>query len=115
MALFFDQEWFDAKLLQRGLNRAALAAVLGVSLADLDDMWKDQREITPREVMLLAELLGVSAEEIAERGGVATPVPAVSTDLSRLMTRLEAIEARLDAMEARLESSLAEIRAKLDL
>ena len=115
MALFFDQTWFDAKLQQRGLDRTALAAVLGISLADLDDMWKDQREITPREVTLLAELLGVSTKEIAERGGVATPVPVARADLSQLVARLEAIEARLDVIEAWLEHAVAEIRAKLGL
>ncbi|HEX4889973.1 MAG TPA: helix-turn-helix transcriptional regulator [Alphaproteobacteria bacterium] len=103
MALFFDQEWFDARLGERGLNRLALSAILGVSMDALDDMWKDQREITPREVKLLAEILGVTAQEIAERGGVSTPVPATDIDLPVIVARLEALERAVAEIQNRMK------------
>ena len=31
MALFFDTEWFDARLAERGLSRAVLASVSGMT------------------------------------------------------------------------------------
>ncbi len=109
MALFFDQEWFDARLRERGLNKAALASLLRISSTEVDDMWKDQREISPREVTLLAELLGVSNKEIARRGGAATPNPDEASDVNRVLTRLDALDARI----ARLERGVADILAQL--
>ncbi len=109
MALFFDQEWFDAKLRERGLNKAALAGLLRISMVEVDAMWKDQREISAREVSLLAELLGVSVAVIAERGGAATPNPDDASDLNRVLARLDAMDARVQ----RLEHGLAEILARL--
>ncbi|MDP3298671.1 MAG: DNA-binding protein, partial [Phenylobacterium sp.] len=35
MALFFDAQWFDAQLAERGLTRRVLAAAAGMSEADL--------------------------------------------------------------------------------
>ena len=100
MALFFDAEWFDAKLNERGLNKLALSAILGVSQADLDAMWKDQREISMREVTLLAEMLGVAVQEISERGGVSTPVPKPNAN-AILLARLDALEARVQRLEGK--------------
>ena len=50
MALFFDQDWFNARLAERGLTRTVLAAAAGISEADLVLVWKDQRELSAREV-----------------------------------------------------------------
>ncbi|CAM9553066.1 unnamed protein product [Phaeothamnion confervicola] len=99
MALFFDQEWFDAKLNARGLNRLALAAILGISAAELDAMWKDQREISAREVALLAEMLGVTMAEIAARGGASTPIPKAEGDMGEVLARLDALDARMQKLE----------------
>jgi hypothetical protein len=60
MALFFDAAWFEARLSERGLGRAALAAGAGLSEADLALLFKDQRELSAAEVTAFAELLGVS-------------------------------------------------------
>jgi hypothetical protein len=60
MALFFDAAWFDARLAERGLTRATLAAVGGLSEADLELLFKDQRELSPGEVVIFAELLGAA-------------------------------------------------------
>ncbi len=66
-------------------------------------MWKDQREVSAREVALIAALLGAPPEEIARRAGISTPVPKQGD------AGLERIEARL----ARIEQTLAELAAAL--
>lgn len=97
MALFFDAPWFDAKLEERGLSRAVMAAVAGLSEAELALVFKDQQELSAGQVAAFAELLGVSAAEIAERAGISTPRPgaALPTD-----ARISALERRVAALEA---------------
>jgi uncharacterized protein YceH (UPF0502 family) len=97
MALFFDADWFDARLAERGLTRAVLAAATSLSEADLALLYKDQREMTAREVAIFADLLGVPAAEVASRAGVSTPAPAPGDALE---ARIAALERRLAAMEA---------------
>jgi len=97
MALFFDAAWFDARLGERGLSRSILAAAAGMSEADLALVYKDQREVSAREVEVFAELLGVPVAEVARQAGISTPVPGQS------------VEARL----ARLEREVAELRAEV--
>ena len=97
MSLFFDQSWFDARLAERGLSRAALAAVAGLSEADLALVWKDQRELSVREVAVFAELLGVSGAELAVRAGISTPTPGADP-----MSRIAALERRVAALEAEI-------------
>jgi hypothetical protein len=98
MALFFDVAWFEARLAERGLGRAALAAGAGMGEADLVLVFKDQRELSAAEVTALAELLGASPAEIAEHAGISTPVPGADASDDRLAR----IEARLAAVEAAL-------------
>jgi hypothetical protein len=98
VALFFDRAWFEGRLAERGIDRAALAAGAGLSTADLALVFKDQRELSAREVEALAELLGASPAEIADHAGVSTPVPRPVS----LEARLARIEARLAAIEAAL-------------
>lgn len=97
MALFFDAPWFDGKLEERGLSRAVLAAVAGLSEAELALVFKDQRELSAGQVSAFAELLGVTAAEIADRAGVSTPTPVVPTE-----QRIAALELRVMALEAEL-------------
>ena len=96
MALFFDPDWFDAKLAERGLTREILAAACGLSPADLALVFKDQRELSAPEVAVLAEMLGASPAEIAEHAGVATPGRVADP----LEARLRSLEARVAALEA---------------
>jgi transcriptional regulator with XRE-family HTH domain len=98
MALFFDSQWFDARLAALSLERADMAAALGMSESEIAEMWKDQRELNADHVRLIAALLGAAPAEVANRAGVSTPVP-----------RDDGIESRL----ARIEAELAEIKALL--
>jgi len=99
MALFFDAEWFDDRLAERGLTRAVLAAAAGLSEADLALVYKDQREVMAREVAIFAKLLGVPAAEVASRAGVSTPAP---DEAGGLEARIAALERRLATIEAAL-------------
>jgi transcriptional regulator with XRE-family HTH domain len=110
MALFFDKEWFDAKLAEVDISREELAMALGLRLSDIEDIWKDQRELSARDVAALASLLKVAPQEIATRAGVSTPVPsAVPGDLESFGAALADLAARLE----RLERSLIEIKSLL--
>lgn len=95
MALFFDAVWYDERLAERGLTRAILAAAAGMSEADLTLAFKDQRELSMREVSVFAELLGVTRAEAASHAGVRPP-PASDAQ------RIAALEARVAALEAEL-------------
>ncbi len=97
MALFFDAAWFDARLGERGLSRDAMAAVAGLSGADLALVFKDQREISAAEVAIFAELLGAEPAEVASRAGISTPVPGQAGDAD---ARIAALERRVAALEA---------------
>ena len=97
MALFFDADWFDARLAERGLSRRVMAAAAGMSEADLTLAFKDQRELSAGEVAAFAELLGVAPTEIATRAGVSTPVPGEDA-----VARIAALERRVAALEAEL-------------
>jgi transcriptional regulator with XRE-family HTH domain len=98
MALFFDAEWFDARLAERGMTRAVLAAAAGLSDTELALVFKDQRELSAGEVATFAELLGVTAAEVAERAGVSTPVPGGAA----LEDRVAGLERRVAELEAEL-------------
>jgi transcriptional regulator with XRE-family HTH domain len=97
MALFFDAPWFDGKLSERGLTRDVMAAVAGLSAAELAEVFKDQREVSARQVAAFAELLGVTPGEVADRAGISTPLPGQSVE-----SRLAALERRVAELEAEL-------------
>jgi transcriptional regulator with XRE-family HTH domain len=110
MALFFDKDWFDARLAAAGLSRAQLAAKLGLEEMQVAEIWKDQRELTGREVATLASLLNVTPEEIALRAGVSTPLPPnTPKDLESIGHALADLAARLE----RLERAMVEIKSLL--
>jgi hypothetical protein len=97
VALFFDAAWFNARLAERLLSHEALAAVLGMSAADLALVFKDQRELSTAEVAVFAEMLGVTPAEIALHAGVSTPTPG-GDGLEARVAELEARVARLEAL-----------------
>lgn len=99
MALFFDAPWFDGKLEERGLSRTVLGAVAGLSEAELALVFKDQGELSAGQVAAFAELLGVTAAEVANRAGISTPTPAAPSSTDE---RLAALERRVAALEAEI-------------
>jgi len=110
MVLFFDRDWFDAALARAGLGRSDLARALGLSEHEIAEVWKDQRELSGRDVAVIAALLGKSGAEIADHAGVSTPVPrALPTDPAALAETLAEFAERL----ARVERTLGEVKALL--
>jgi hypothetical protein len=106
MALFFDKEWFDARLATAGLSRSDVATALGLSAIQIEDLWKDQREFKANDVRILAALIGAEPKEVAVRAGISTPVPsqgmgepgAVAEQLTRIEALLTEIRALLLAL-----------------
>ncbi|MEO8113617.1 MAG: DNA-binding protein [Phenylobacterium sp.] len=99
MALFFDAEWFDARLAERGISRGVMAAAAGISAQDLGLAFKDQRELSAAEVAVFAELLGVESAEVATRAGISTPIPGGASPAE---ARISALERRVAALEAEI-------------
>jgi uncharacterized protein YceH (UPF0502 family) len=102
MALFFDQPWYDARLAERGLTRAVLAAVAGMTGEELDLAYKDQRELTAAQIAAFAELLGVPLAEAARRAGIGAHAAALPGESVSLEQKVAALEARVAALEAEL-------------
>jgi transcriptional regulator with XRE-family HTH domain len=109
MALFFDAEWFDAKLQAHKTTRQQLADHLGITLAEIGELWKDQRELKAHEVLAIAQFLRSSPQEIANHAGVSTPVPQVPLDSVEAAAKLEEMNGRL----VRLERMMVELKALL--
>ena len=108
MALFFDAEWFDAKLKARGATRQDLANVLKLSSVELAELWKDQRELKSHELLAISQFLNAPPEEIAHRAGISTPVPRAA-DASAMAERVEELNGRL----IKLERMMVELKALL--
>lgn len=94
MALFFDAPWFDARLVEHGLDRGDLAACAGLSREDLHGVITHQREPSAAELTAFASLLGADIVEITLRSGVSTRVAAADD-----ATRLDDLDARLDRID----------------
>jgi transcriptional regulator with XRE-family HTH domain len=107
MALFFDKDWFDAALTRCHMRREDLARALGLSERDIAEIWKDQRELSAKEVAAIAALLGIHPEAVAHHAGVSTPVPRTEIGLDK-----DAL-AQFDARLTRVEHLLEEIKALL--
>jgi transcriptional regulator with XRE-family HTH domain len=96
MSLFFDADWFDAKLAERGLDRAALAVALGVERSELHRIFTNERAPAAVELSTCATVLGADLVEVTLRSGVATRTadPGAGAE-----NRIDDIEARLDAID----------------
>lgn len=103
MALFFDQDWFDAQLARLHMRREDLGLMLGLDAAATAELWKDQRELMAEDVAIIAALFNRPAEEVALHAGIATPVPQPAPVADPILARLDAIEAKLDALLKRLK------------
>jgi hypothetical protein len=73
MGLFFDQDWFDDRLKSTGQSKSALAQAAGMSLDEVEMVFRDQRELTSQEVSAFARVLSADASEVAQRSGAADP------------------------------------------
>ncbi len=109
MALFFDTTWFDRRLDEMGYTKAELATHLEMDAAQLEEIWKDQRELMTHQVKQIAEFLNVTAEEIVDRAGVSTPVPSLSApaagaaSMDSLSLQIEELNGRLQKLERGVE------------
>ncbi|MFZ2029118.1 MAG: hypothetical protein WAU68_02330 [Vitreimonas sp.] len=108
MSLFFDADWFDARLAERWLDRAAMAACAGINANELERLFANERAPTAQELQAFATLLSTDLVEVTLRAGVALR-PATEGGAS---TRIEDIEARLDAVDAWLEEFEAAARKR---
>lgn len=104
MALFFDQDWFDQQLKSIARTHEDVAALLHLSSTQVEEIWKDQRELLPHEVGVLATFLNATPAEVADHAGVSTPVPVEldDADLSSVVTRLDEMNGRLNRIERAL-------------
>jgi transcriptional regulator with XRE-family HTH domain len=96
MALFFDQAWFEARLKERGASREDLARLLQLSAEQIAEVWKDQRELSAKQVAAMANFLNVAAAEVAGRAGISTPMPSEATDVT---VKLDEMNERLQRLE----------------
>lgn len=101
MALFFDQDWFQARLTDAGRTHDALAGAAGLTLEELAAVWKDQMEITREMVAGFASVLGTELSETASRCGVSTPDMSHCED-EDVRGMLRQVIARLDGLDQSL-------------
>lgn len=106
MALFFDQEWFDAMLSAKGANREDIGRLLQLTADQVAELWKDQRELKAPEVLAISRFLNVPAEEIALRAGISTPAPKAAENVKSRVGALEDRVMRLEGVISELQSAL---------
>jgi transcriptional regulator with XRE-family HTH domain len=124
MGIFFDHDWFDDRLKAAGLTRAAMAQAAGMTIDEVEMVFRDQRELDGPEVHAIARVLSVDAREVATRSGAADP-GAMSAAPSRsgmrssspmgqpefVVTRevIAGIHERIDRLERMLELVIAKL------
>ncbi len=109
MALFFDADWFDARLSERGLDRAALAIAAGLERSELHRLFTNERAPTGEELQAFTTVLNADIVEVTLRSGVACRDAAPNADAG---DRIESIEARLDAIDTWLDEFEAATKKK---
>lgn len=109
MSLFFDADWFDARLAERGLDRASLAAASGLDAAELRAVYRNERAPSRLELNAFTQVLGAELIEVTLRSGVAARDGEANPDAG---ARIESIEARLDAMDQWIEAFERETRKR---
>lgn len=123
MGLFFDQDWFDAKLSAKGLKRSSLAQATGMTIDEVEMVFRDQRELEGREVQAIARMLSVEPREVANRSGASEPIdsdgPFASAAPMRMSSQppefqvtrevIAGLHERIDRVERLLEMVLAKL------
>jgi hypothetical protein len=79
MGIFFDQDWFDDRLKASGLTRGSLALAAGMTVDEIEMVFRDQRELDKGEIWAFARVLSVDPVEIASRSGAADPSESAGT------------------------------------
>ena len=69
MALFFDADWFDARLSERGLDRAALAIAAGLERSELHRLFTNGPAPTGQELQAFTPVLNADIGEVMLRSG----------------------------------------------
>lgn len=117
MGIFFDQDWFDFRLEQAGLTRAAMARAAGLTVDEIEMVFADRRELEGPEIHAIARVLSADPREVASRSGAANPGelalredaislrPACNAAPEFAVTRevIAGIHERLDRLERLLE------------
>ncbi|MEZ6030804.1 MAG: hypothetical protein R3C46_13765 [Hyphomonadaceae bacterium] len=114
MGIFFDQDWFDARLKAAGLTRGALAQAAGMTIDEVEMVFADRRELESDEVHAIARMLAADPREVANRSGLAdlddAPAPRPARGAGAApggyqVTRevIAGIHERLDRLERMLE------------
>lgn len=122
--LFFDQDWFDDRLKATGQSRGALAQAAGMSVDEVEMVFRDQRELAPPEVAAFARVLSAEPEEVANRSGAgdygpgfgdngAVAGPHANGPRQDLLLAREAVSGLHERMD-RIERLLELVIAKLD-
>ena len=65
MGIFFDQDWFDGRLEQAGLTRAAMARVTGMTIDEIEMVFSDRRELEGQEIHAIARVLDADPHIVA--------------------------------------------------
>jgi len=73
MGIFFDHDWFDARLKAAGLTRASMAQAAGMTIDEVEMVFADRRELEGPEVRAIARILSADPAEVASRSGAADP------------------------------------------
>lgn len=73
MGIFFDQDWFDARLTAAGLSRSSMAQAAGMTFDEVEMVFADRRELDASEIRAIARILAVEPQEVALRSGLAEP------------------------------------------
>jgi hypothetical protein len=115
VGIFFDQDWFDVRLQQAGLTRAAMARAAGMTVDELEMVFSDRRELEGPEIHAIARILSADPREVANRSGAADPGdaapdainlrPAKNAAPEFAVTRevIAGIHERLDRLERLIE------------
>jgi hypothetical protein len=121
MGIFFDQDWFDERLRAAGLTRSSMAQAAGLTIDEIEMVFRDQRELERDEVYAIAKVLAADPREVATRSGAAdmgslpsTLKPAARASSSSgefVVTRevIVGIHERLDRLERMLELVLSKL------
>lgn len=123
MGIFFDQDWFDARLKAAGLTRGSMAQAAGMTMDEIEMVFSDRRELAAGEVRAIARVLSADPREIASRSGLAdledeapTMTPRFDRSASQpgagyQVTRevIAGIHERLDRLERMLELVLSKL------